>query len=68
MTTPDLAPHDWEPRFHDYLYLAYTNATAFSPTDTMPFSRWSKMTMMLQSTISLVTGALIVARAVNILR
>jgi hypothetical protein len=26
------------------------------------------MTMMLQSTISLVTGALIVARAVNILR
>jgi uncharacterized membrane protein len=68
MTSPELAPHDWEPRFHDYLYLAYTNATAFSPTDTMPFSRWSKMTMMLQSTISLVTGALIVARAVNILR
>jgi uncharacterized membrane protein len=68
MTAPELAPRDWEPRFHDYLYLAYTNATAFSPTDTMPFSRWSKMTMMLQSTISLVTGALIVARAVNILR
>ena len=68
MTSPELAPRDWEPRFHDYLYLAYTNATAFSPTDTMPFSRWSKMTMMLQSTISLVTGALIVARAVNILR
>jgi uncharacterized membrane protein len=67
MTAPDLAGPDWEPQFLDYLYLAFTNATAFSPTDTMPFSRWSKMAMMLQSSISLVTGALIVARAVNIL-
>jgi uncharacterized membrane protein len=68
MTSPELADADWEPYFADYLYLAYTNATAFSPTDTLPFSRWSKLAMMLQSAISLSTGALVIARAVNILR
>jgi len=68
MTSPQLASPDWEPKFGDYLYLAMTNATAFSPTDTMPFSRWSKLTMGLQALISLGVGALIVARAVNILQ
>jgi hypothetical protein len=68
MTMPELADPDWEPHVADYLYLAFTNATAFSPTDTLPFSRWSKLAMMLQSTISLSTGALVIARAVNILR
>jgi uncharacterized membrane protein len=67
MSDPDLA-RDWEPEFTDYLYLAFTNATAFSPTDTMPLSRWSKLAMMLQAAVSLAVGALIVARAVNILR
>ena len=67
MTAPQLAAPDWEPTFVDYLYVAFTNATAFSPTDTLPFSRWSKLTMMLQATISLVTAALVIARAVNIL-
>jgi uncharacterized membrane protein len=66
MGTPDLAD-DWEPEFADYLYLAFTNATAFSPTDTVPLSRWSKMAMMLQAAVSLAVGALVVARAVNIL-
>jgi uncharacterized membrane protein len=68
MTSPQLASPEWEPNFGDYLYLAFTNATAFSPTDTMPFSLWSKMAMGLQSAISLCVGALIVARAVNILQ
>jgi uncharacterized membrane protein len=68
MTAPELAAADWEPHFVDYLYLAFTNATAFSPTDTLPFSRWSKLAMMLQSAISLSTGALVIARAVNILK
>jgi uncharacterized membrane protein len=68
MATPELADADWEPHFVDYLYLAFTNATAFSPTDTLPFSRWSKLAMMLQSTVSLTTGALVIARAVNILK
>jgi uncharacterized membrane protein len=67
MTTPDMAPKDWRPHFADYLYLAFTNATAFSPTDTLPLSRWAKLTMMLQSAISLVTAALVVAKAVNAL-
>jgi uncharacterized membrane protein len=68
MTAPELTDPDWEPRFVDYLYLAFTNATAFSPTDTLPFARWAKLAMMLQSSISLVTGALVIARAVNILK
>lgn len=67
MTAPDLAGEEWKPLFVDYLYVAFTNATAFSPTDTLPFSRWSKLAMMLQSAISLATGVLVVARAVNIL-
>ena len=66
MTAPELVRRDWEPGFVDYLYLSFTNATAFSPTDTLPLSRWAKLTMMVQSAISLVTVALVVARAVNI--
>ncbi|MGE7435953.1 MULTISPECIES: hypothetical protein [Kitasatospora] len=68
MQQPEIAPPAWEPGFLDYLYVAYTNATAFSPTDTMPLSRWAKMLMMTQSTISLLTVVLVVARAVNILQ
>ena len=67
MTAPELVAKDWEPAFLDYLYLSFTNATAFSPTDTLPLSRWAKMTMMFQSAVSLVTVALVVARAVNVL-
>jgi uncharacterized membrane protein len=68
MVSPQLAPPDWEPTFADYLYLSFTNATAFSPTDTMPLSRWAKLGMTAQSAVSIVTVALVVARAVNILR
>jgi hypothetical protein len=68
MTSPDLAPPGWEPAFGDYLYLSFTNATAFSPTDVMPLSRWAKMAMTLQASVSIVTVALVVARAVNILK
>ena len=38
MTSPELAPPDWEPGFVDYLYVSFTNATAFSPTDVMPMT------------------------------
>ncbi len=68
MTAPQMAPPDWEPAFADYLYLAFTNAAAFSPTDVMPLSRWAKMAMTVQSIISIITVALVVARAVNILQ
>jgi uncharacterized membrane protein len=68
MANPDLAPLNWTARFFDYLWLSYTNATAFSPTDVMPLSRWAKQLMLVQSAVSLSTVALVVARAVNILR
>jgi hypothetical protein len=68
MASPQLAPPDWRPYFLDYLYLSFTNATAFSPTDVMPLSRWAKMTMAVQSAVALAVGALVIARAVNILR
>jgi len=68
MTAPDLSPPEWQPMFFDYLYLSFTNAAAFSPTDTLPLARWAKMTMMLQSIVSLGTVVLVIARAVNILK
>jgi len=65
--TPELAPPDWRPKYPDYLYLAFTNATAFSPTDTLPVQTWAKMTMLVQSVLSLVTAILVIARAINVL-
>ena len=67
MADPDLAHQDWEPSYLDYLYFSFTNAAAFSPTDVMPLRIWAKMTMMLQSVVSLATVVLVVARAVNAL-
>jgi uncharacterized membrane protein len=58
---------DWSPNFFDYLYLSLTNASAFSPTDTLPITRWAKLTMGVQSVAALVTVGLVLARAVNIL-
>lgn len=58
---------DWTPGFIDYLYVSFTNATAFSPTDTMPLSRASKLLMTIEASVSLLTVGLVAARAVNIL-
>ena len=30
---PELVPEGWIPRYPDYLFLSFTNATAFSPTN-----------------------------------
>ena len=68
MVSPELSPEHWEPYFLDYLYTSFTNVMAFSPTDTMPLSRWAKSLMALQSAIALSTTALVLARAVNILK
>jgi uncharacterized membrane protein len=57
----------WKPDFYDYLYTSFTNSTAFSPTDVLPMSRWTKMTMMLQSGVALLLAILVIARAVNVL-
>ncbi|MDR3687419.1 MAG: hypothetical protein P4L93_10730 [Coriobacteriia bacterium] len=65
--SPELAPRDWRPQFIDYLYLGFTAATAFSPTDVMPLRAWNKIAMMLQSTVSLALVGLVIARAVNVL-
>jgi hypothetical protein len=64
---PDVARPGWRPVFCDYLYLGFTNSTAFSPTDVMPMAHWAKLTMAVQSLASLLILGLIVARAVNIL-
>jgi uncharacterized membrane protein len=67
MTDPKWAPPNWMPKLIDYLYVSLTNATAFSPTDTMPLTPTAKWLMGAQSLVSLVTIGLVVARAVNIL-
>ncbi len=67
MSDDRIEPIDWRPKFIDYLYVSLTNATAFSPTDTMPLTPTAKSIMGVQSLVSLVTIGLIVSRAVNIL-
>ena len=68
MQATGLARPDWESEFVDYLYLSFTNATAFSPTDVLPMTARAKLTMMLQTVVSLCTLVLVVSRAVNILK
>jgi hypothetical protein len=65
---PGVAPPGWHPEFFDYLYLGFTDATAFSPTDVMPLARWAKLAMTVQAVSSLMILGLVIARAVNILR
>jgi hypothetical protein len=67
--TDDLRPTwpEWRPTFVDYLFVSFTNSTAFSPTDTMPLSPWAKSLMLVQSASALVTIGVVAARAVNIL-
>lgn len=68
MTLPDRDPGEpFVPGFVDYLFVSFTNATAFSPTDTLPLSQRAKLLMMAEASISLLTVALVAARAVNIL-
>ena len=57
----------WTPGFIDYLFLAFTNSTAFSPADTMPLSHRAKLLMMAEASSSLLVIALVAARAVGIL-
>lgn len=60
-------PGTWQPAFMDYLFVSFTSATAFSPTDTLPLTQSVKVLMMLQSATSLLTIAMVASRAVNIL-
>jgi hypothetical protein len=67
MSSPQSASASWSPRFVDYLYVSFTNATAFSPTDAMPLAPWTKMLMLVQALASLLTVVLVASRAVNVL-
>jgi len=68
MTSPEYAKPGWYPKFLDYLYLSFTTATAFSPTDVSAVRPWAKLMMMAEEAISLLVAILVVSRAVNILR
>jgi uncharacterized membrane protein len=63
---PDLARPGWRPQFLDYLYVGFTTANAFSPTDTMPMVHWAKVAMGTQALISFAIVGLVLARAVNV--
>jgi hypothetical protein len=65
---PRVTRPGWRPEFFDYLYLGFTDSTAFSPTDVMPLARWAKLAMAIQATASLIILGLVIARAVNILK
>ena len=66
--SPDVAAPGWRPHFVDYMYVSFTNSIAFSPTDTLPLSRWAKLLMLFESALSALVVLLVAARAVNIFK
>lgn len=67
MENPKLAPVDWQPSFSDYLYTSFANGTSFAPADAMPLTLLAKTLFASESIVSLITIAVVAARAVNIL-
>ncbi|MET0560876.1 MAG: hypothetical protein ABW012_04525 [Gaiellaceae bacterium] len=65
--TPDVAWPGWRPRVWDYVFVALTSATAFSPTDTMPLTLKAKLLVGVEEVVSLVLIVLVTARAVSVL-
>ena len=68
MENPQLAQRHWHPRLFDYVYVSFTNAIAFSPTDAMPLTFPAKLPMLIESAASAITVLVVAARAVNILK
>jgi len=68
MENPGLAPEHWRPRFTDYLYTSFANGTSFAPADAMPLTLRAKVLFTSESVVSLITIAIVAARAVNILK
>ena len=64
---PDEAAPGWRPTYVDYLFLAFSTATAFSATDVAPITDRAKLLMMLESCISLATLTIVASRALNVL-
>jgi hypothetical protein len=70
MTVPEgsgWAEPNWKPGVVDYLFLAFNTSVAFSPTDTPVLSRWAKMVMIIQASVSLSIVAILAARAISLL-
>jgi hypothetical protein len=67
MTDERYVREGWSPNYFDYLYTSFTNSIAFSPTDTLPLSRWAKFLMMIEALISSVVVILAISRSINIL-
>jgi uncharacterized membrane protein len=65
--TPPCIDQHWKPQFYDYLYLSFTDSTAFSPADVMPLTRWAKALMTVEALISLITVAIVLARSINVI-
>jgi hypothetical protein len=65
---PTLAEPGWHLRPADYVYVSFTNAVAFSPTDVVSLTRRVKMMMLAEAAVSAMTTLLVAARAVNFLR
>jgi hypothetical protein len=68
LATHELGQTEWMPGFVDYLYLSFTNATAFSPTDTMPLTVRAKLLMLVEALASITTIVMVAGRAVNIIK
>jgi uncharacterized membrane protein len=64
---PPCIDQGWKPQFYDYLYLSFTDSTAFSPADVMPLTRWAKALMTVEALISLITVAIVLARSVSVI-
>ena len=58
---------EWQPTLFDYLYVAYTNILAFSPTDAMPLTHRVKLLFTVQSAISVLTVVVTVGHAINVI-
>jgi hypothetical protein len=67
MLHTEYVPATWVPKFVDYLSLGFWTATAFSPVDISAIKPWAKLLMITEAAVSLVIGALVIARAINIL-
>lgn len=67
MTLEDDDDEVWRPGFIDYLFVAFTISTAFSPTDTMPLTGRAKILFMVGAAVALSSIAIVAARAVNLL-
>ena len=65
-TDADNTPSEWRATFGDYLYLAFTGAIAFGPTDAMPYTRRAKAAMTVEGALALATLGVVIARAVSL--